>query len=136
MRQREHGRGRNLPTGTMSRMPMVEVGGQERLRLRFETNRDGKFSTRYHEPEAHGRIMMLFARHSTLVRPLTTSLSPSFLPEADYNNGKILSAAVMVTSPETGSTATKVILSPPVTTTYVPLRTRVAQQDVLRELGR
>lgn len=41
-----------------------------------------------------------------------------FVAEANYNNGKILSAAVTVTSPGTGSMATEVILSPSVTTTY------------------
>ena len=46
-----------------------------------------------------------------VVRPLLCTPS-------SYNNGRILSAAVMVTWLGTGSTATEVILSPSVTITY------------------
>lgn len=65
--------------------------------------------------EVHGEIILQY--HTTINRQWLGPLHFS-LTEADYNNGKILSAAVIVTSPGLASTATEVILSPSVTTTY------------------
>ena len=51
--------------------------------------------------------------YNITLQPLHTSHRADY-----YNNGRILSAAVIVTSPGLGSTATEVISSPSVTTTY------------------